>query len=77
MVGLYFVSVLIILFVNLDQVPYYFGLIFTDAFEASYFTGDSFLGGVVGGLMVLGIRRGHFPMRPVLVLHLWRMEQQN
>jgi AGCS family alanine or glycine:cation symporter len=60
MVVMYFISVLIILFVNSDQVPYYFGLIFTDAFAANNFTGDSFLGGVLGGLIILGIRRGAF-----------------
>ncbi len=60
MVVLYFISVLIILVVNMDQVPYYFSLIFTDAFGANYFKGDSFLGGVLGGLIILGIRRGAF-----------------
>lgn len=60
MVGLYFVSVVIILVINSDQVPYYLGLIFTDAFTAGNFTGDSFLGGVLGGLIILGIRRGAF-----------------
>jgi len=60
MVVLYFISVLVILFVNSDQVPYYLGLIFTDAFAANNFTGDSFLGGVLGGLIILGIRRGAF-----------------
>lgn len=60
MVVLYFVSVLIILVVNIDMVPHYFSLIFTDAFEANNFTGDSFLGGAVGGLIILGIRRGAF-----------------
>lgn len=60
MVVMYFVSVLVILFVYSDQVPYYLGLIFTDAFSANNFTGDSFLGGVLGGLIILGIRRGAF-----------------
>jgi alanine or glycine:cation symporter, AGCS family len=60
MVVLYFVSVIIILAVNIDQVPYYFSLIFTDAFAANNFKGDSFLGGVLGGLIILGIRRGAF-----------------
>lgn len=60
MVALYFFSVLIILIVNFDVVPYYFKLIFTDAFSADYYAGDSFLGGIVGGLIVLGIRRGAF-----------------
>ena len=60
MVLLYFISVLVILFVNMEQVPYYFSLIFTDAFEANNFKGDSFLGGMLGGLIILGIRRGAF-----------------
>jgi len=60
MVVLYFLSVITILFVNWDQVPYYFSLIFTDAFAANNFKGDSFLGGVLGGLIILGIRRGAF-----------------
>ena len=60
MVALYFVSVLIILFVNFEQVPAYFQLIFTDAFAAENYSGDPFLGGVLGGLIILGIRRGAF-----------------
>ncbi|WP_424494853.1 alanine/glycine:cation symporter family protein [Salinimicrobium sp. GXAS 041] len=60
MVALYFLSVLIILIVNFDMVPYYFKLIFTDAFSAEFYTGEPFLGGIVGGLIILGIRRGAF-----------------
>ncbi|TYB79797.1 alanine/glycine:cation symporter family protein [Bizionia myxarmorum] len=60
MVLLYFVSVMIILAVNYQEVPKYLSLIFTDAFSASFYKGDTFLGGVVGGLMLLGIRRGAF-----------------
>lgn len=60
MVALYFLSVLIILFMHADLVPYYFGLIFREAFTAEYFLGDSFLGGALGGLIILGIRRGAF-----------------
>ncbi|KAA3621114.1 MAG: alanine:cation symporter family protein [Flavobacterium sp.] len=60
MVLLYFAMVLIILVVNHDVVPKYFGLIFTDAFSANFYKGDAFLGGVVGGLLLLGIRRGAF-----------------
>ena len=60
MVLLYFILVLIILVVNSEAVPYYLKLIFTDAFAAENFTGDTFLGGVVGGLILLGIRRGAF-----------------
>ncbi|WP_455170006.1 alanine:cation symporter family protein, partial [Aegicerativicinus sediminis] len=60
MVVLYFGSVLIILGINYNVVPHYFTLIFTDAFDAGNFKGDAFLGGMVGGLMLLGIRRGAF-----------------
>lgn len=60
MAGLYFVLVLIILIVNRDVVPYYLKLIFTDAFSANFYQGDAFLGGVVGGIILLGIRRGAF-----------------
>ena len=60
MVVFYFVMVLIILGVNIDVLPYYFKLIFTDAFSASFYKGDAFLGGIVGGIILLGIRRGAF-----------------
>ncbi|WP_394340213.1 alanine/glycine:cation symporter family protein [Marinirhabdus gelatinilytica] len=60
MVLLYFVMVLLILATNYSEVPKYLKLIVTDAFSASFFSGDSFLGGVVGGLILLGIRRGAF-----------------
>ena len=60
MVLLYFVLVLFILIVNHEVVPKYFLMIFTDAFAATNFKGDSFLGGALGGLILLGIRRGAF-----------------
>ncbi len=60
MVLLYFVLVLIILGLNYEVVPHYFKLIFTDAFSAEFYKGDAFLGGIVGGLILLGIRRGAF-----------------
>lgn len=60
MVLLYFVLVLIILAVHIDVVPKYFGLIFSDAFSANFYKGNAFLGGVVGGIILLGIRRGAF-----------------
>lgn len=60
MVLLYFVLVLIILGVYIDEVPKYLGLMFTDAFAADNFKGDSFLGGALGGLILLGVRRGAF-----------------
>lgn len=60
MVLLYFVLVLFILISNYDVVPKYFILIFTDAFSANYYEGDAFMGGVLGALILLGIRRGAF-----------------
>lgn len=60
MVILYFALVMIILGVHIEEVPKYFSLMFTDAFAANNFKGDSFLGGIVGGLILLGVRRGAF-----------------
>ncbi len=60
MVLLYFTSVILILVVNMEQLPQYFSMIFTDAFAADNYKGDSFLGGMLGGLIILGIRRGAF-----------------
>jgi AGCS family alanine or glycine:cation symporter len=60
MVILYFILVVIILGVYIDEVPKYLLLMFTDAFDADFFKGDAFLGGVLGGLILLGIRRGAF-----------------
>ncbi|WP_242086566.1 alanine/glycine:cation symporter family protein [Aestuariivivens sediminis] len=60
MVVLYFVSVLVILVKNMDVIPYYMALIFEDAFDGSLFKADCFLGGSLGGIILLGIRRGTF-----------------
>ena len=60
MVLLYFVLVLIILGVHITEVPKYFSLIFSDAFSASFYKGEAFFGGALGGLILLGIRRGAF-----------------
>ncbi len=60
MVVLYFILVAIVLLSNAGEIPKYFSMIFTDAFVADNFTGDAFLGGVIGGLILLGIRRGAF-----------------
>ncbi|MDU8886350.1 alanine/glycine:cation symporter family protein [Yeosuana sp. MJ-SS3] len=60
MVLLYFGLVLIILGINYEVVPKYFVLIFTDAFAAENFSGEPFLGGVLGALVLLGVRRGAF-----------------
>jgi AGCS family alanine or glycine:cation symporter len=60
MVLLYFVLVGIVLYANFDRVPYYLSLIVTDAFAAEHYSGDPLFGGVVGALILLGIRRGAF-----------------
>ncbi len=60
MVALYFILVIIILAINIEQLPKYLGLIFTDAFAANNFKGDSMFGGALGALIILGIRRGAF-----------------
>lgn len=60
MVLLYFVLVMIILLVHIDEVPKYLGLIFTDAFSADFIKPDAFFGGALGTLIILGIRRGAF-----------------
>ncbi len=60
MVLLYFGLVAVILISNYSLVPKYFLMIFTDAFSAEFYKGDSFFGGVLGALILLGIRRGAF-----------------
>ncbi|MTE25834.1 alanine/glycine:cation symporter family protein [Winogradskyella ouciana] len=61
MVLLYFVLVIIILVLHSDVLLYYLKLIFTDAFAANYYPkNDTFLGGVLGALILHGIKRGAF-----------------
>jgi len=60
MVVLYFISVIAILIIHAEQVPHYLSMIFTDAFAAENYKGEPLLGGMVGGLILLGIRRGAF-----------------
>ena len=60
MVAVYIISILTILIVNYNNVPEYLYLIFYDAFNADYYSGNSALGGVLGALIILGIRRGAF-----------------
>ena len=60
MVVLYFLSVFVILILNIDQLPTYIGRIFTNAFTAENYNGDPALGGILGGLIVLGTRRAAF-----------------
>lgn len=60
MIILYFLSVITILFINLDKVPGYLMLVITDAFTANNYKGDPILGGLLGGMIVTGVRRASF-----------------
>ncbi len=60
MVVLYFFSVLAILLINITELPRYLALIITDAFAASHYKGEPMLGGVIGALIITGIKRGAF-----------------
>lgn len=60
MIVIYFLSVLTILFLNIEKVPHYLMLVITDAFNASNYKGQPILGGLVGGMIVTGVRRASF-----------------
>lgn len=60
MIVLYFGIVCTILIIHINKVPTYLWMIITDAFSASHFRGEPALGGVVGGLIVAGVRRASF-----------------
>ena len=60
MIIIYFLSVLAILVIHFDKVPHYFMMIITDAFSAHHYHGDPALGGLLGGLIVAGVRRASF-----------------
>lgn len=60
MIIIYFGSVVAILFTNIAEVPHVFGMIFTDAFAADNYRGDPALGGILGGLIISGVRRASF-----------------
>ena len=60
MIVVYFLSVLLIIILNISRVPEYLALIFTDAFAAHHYRGEPILGGLVGGLIVSGVRRASF-----------------
>lgn len=60
MVLIYFLAVAGILILHADRILEYFNLIFVNAFNAENYSGDPFLGGVLGGLIILGVRRGAF-----------------
>lgn len=60
MIVLYFGSVLTILLMHITDVPHYLLMVVTDAFAAEHYHGNPALGGVVGGLIVSGVRRASF-----------------
>lgn len=60
MIVIYFLSVLTILILNITQVPHYLWMVITDAFAANHYHGEPALGGIVGGLIVAGVRRASF-----------------
>ncbi len=59
MIVIYFLSVTLILVLNIHTVPRYFMLIVTDAFKAEFYKGPLF-GGLLGGLILTGVRRASF-----------------
>lgn len=60
MIIIYFFSVLAIIVINISKVPGYFGMIFMDAFAAKHYHGEPLFGGLIGGLIVTGVRRASF-----------------
>jgi AGCS family alanine or glycine:cation symporter len=60
MIVIYFLCVTLILILNFSKIPVYLGMIFIDAFAANHYHGEPLLGGVVGGLIVTGVRRASF-----------------
>lgn len=60
MIVLYFLSVVTILFSHIGEVPEIFWMVITDAFSANHYHGNPALGGIVGGLIISGIRRAAF-----------------
>lgn len=60
MIVIYFGAVTAILLIHITEVPHYLWLVITDAFAANNYRGEPALGGVVGGLIVTGVRRASF-----------------
>lgn len=60
MIILYFFAVAAILILHIDQVPHYLYLIVSNAFTAENFRGNPAMGGILGGLIVTGVRRASF-----------------
>ncbi|TXH30630.1 MAG: alanine:cation symporter family protein [Cyclobacteriaceae bacterium] len=60
MIVIYFFSVVSILILHIEDVPHYLWMVITDAFAANHYRGEPALGGIVGGLIVAGVRRASF-----------------
>jgi alanine or glycine:cation symporter, AGCS family len=60
MIVIYFFSVIAILVINYQTVPKYLWMIISDAFAANHYHGSPALGGLLGGLIVAGVRRASF-----------------
>jgi alanine or glycine:cation symporter, AGCS family len=60
MIVIYFFCVFAILIVNINVVPHYLMMIVTEAFTATHYHGNPALGGMLGGLIVAGVRRASF-----------------
>ena len=60
MIVIYFFCVFAILIVNIGVVPHYLWMIITEAFTANHYQGNPALGGMLGGLIVAGVRRASF-----------------
>lgn len=53
MAVLYIATVLVLIIINLDQIPYFFGAVFGGAFKP-----EAFFGGVFGTVLAQGVKRG-------------------
>jgi len=60
MIIIYFLTVMSIIILNISEVPRYLWMVITDAFAANHYHGNPALGGMVGGLIVAGVRRASF-----------------
>ena len=60
MVVIYFIAVMVILISNITVLPHYLYMIVSDAFAGAHYKGDPIMGGIIGAIIVTGIKRGAF-----------------
>jgi alanine or glycine:cation symporter, AGCS family len=60
MIVIYFLSVFGILIMHITDIPTYLWMIISDAFAAEHYHGEPALGGIMGGLIIAGVRRASF-----------------